>query len=138
MLDGKIAIRSLLPDELAGELRAMGEPAYRAQQVFSWLSRGVGGFGEMTNLPRQLREKLAERYYLAAPVVLRKQVSRRDGTIKYLWELADGNAVETVVMRYHHGNTVCISTQVGCRQGCAFCASAAWCASWSRMRCWRR
>ena len=123
MLDGKIAIRSLLPDELAGELRAMGEPAYRAQQVFSWLSRGVGGFGEMTNLPRQLREKLAERYYLAAPVVLRKQVSRRDGTIKYLWELADGNAVETVVMRYHHGNTVCISTQVGCRQGCAFCAS---------------
>ncbi len=123
MLDGKIAIRSLLPEELDEELRAMGEPAYRGRQVFSWLSRGVSGFDEMTNLPRRLREKLAGRYYLAAPEVLRKQNSLRDGTVKYLWGLADGNAVETVVMRYHHGNTVCISTQVGCRQGCAFCAS---------------
>lgn len=123
MLDGKIAIRSLLPEELGEELRAMGEPAYRGRQVFSWLSRGAGSFDEMTNLPRRLREKLAGRYYLAAPEVLRKQTSLRDGTVKYLWGLADGNAVETVVMRYHHGNTVCISTQVGCRQGCAFCAS---------------
>ena len=123
MLDGKIAIRSLLPEELEAELKAMGEPAYRAKQVFSWLSRGVSGFGEMTDLPKALRERLDGRFYLAAPQVLRKQVSAHDGTVKYLWGLSDGNAVETVVMQYHHGNTVCISTQVGCRQGCAFCAS---------------
>ena len=123
MFDGKIAIRSLLPEELEAELKAMGEPAYRAKQVFSWLSRGVSGFGEMTDLPKALRERLDGRFYLAAPQVLRKQVSAHDGTVKYLWGLSDGNAVETVVMQYHHGNTVCISTQVGCRQGCAFCAS---------------
>ena len=123
MLDGKIAIRSLLPEELEAELKAMGEPAYRAKQVFSWLSRGVSGFGEMTDLPKALRERLDGRFYLGAPQVLRKQVSAHDGTVKYLWGLSDGNAVETVVMQYHHGNTVCISTQVGCRQGCAFCAS---------------
>lgn len=123
MLDGKIAIRSLLPEELEAELKAMGEPAYRAKQVFSWLSRGVSGFGEMTDLPKALRERLDGRFYLAAPQVLRKQVSAHDGTVKYLWGLSDGNAVETVVMQYRHGNTVCISTQVGCRQGCAFCAS---------------
>ena len=123
MFDGKIAIRSLLPEELEAELKAMGEPAYRAKQVFSWLSRGVSGFGEMTDLPKALRERLDGRFYLAAPQVLCKQVSAHDGTVKYLWGLSDGNAVETVVMQYHHGNTVCISTQVGCRQGCAFCAS---------------
>ena len=123
MFDGKIAIRSRLPEELEAELKAMGEPAYRAKQVFSWLSRGVSGFGEMTDLPKALRERLDGRFYLAAPQVLRKQVSAHDGTVKYLWGLSDGNAVETVVMQYHHGNTVCISTQVGCRQGCAFCAS---------------
>ena len=123
MFDGKIAIRSLLPEELEAELKAMGEPTYRAKQVFSWLSRGVSGFGEMTDLPQALRERLDGRFYLAAPQVLRKQVSAHDGTVKYLWGLSDGNAVETVVMQYHHGNTVCISTQVGCRQGCAFCAS---------------
>ena len=123
MFDGKIAIRSLLPEELEAELKAMGEPTYRAKQVFSWLSRGVSGFGEMTDLPKALRERLDGRFYLAAPQVLRKQVSAHDGTVKYLWGLSDGNAVETVVMSYKHGNTVCISTQVGCRQGCAFCAS---------------
>ena len=123
MFDGKAAIRSLLPEELEAELKALGEPSYRAKQVFSWLSRGAESFAGMSNLPKQLREKLKDRYYLAAPEVLRKQVSAHDGTVKYLWGLSDGNAVETVVMQYHHGNTVCISTQVGCRQGCAFCAS---------------
>ena len=123
MFDGKAAIRSLLPEELEAELKALGEPSYRAKQVFSWLSRGAESFDGMSNLPKQLREKLKDRYYLAAPEVLRKQVSAHDGTVKYLWGLSDGNAVETVVMQYHHGNTVCISTQVGCRQGCAFCAS---------------
>ena len=123
MQDGKINLRSLLPEELAAVLKDMGQPAFRAKQLFSWLSRGAAGFEEMTNLPKALREALAENFYLGAPKVLRKQVSAEDGTVKYLWGLRDGNAVETVVMRYHYGNSVCISTQVGCRQGCAFCAS---------------
>ena len=123
MQDGKINLRSLLPEELAAVLKDMGQPAFRAKQLFSWLSRGTAGFEEMTNLPKALREALAENYCLGAPKVLRKQVSAEDGTVKYLWGLRDGNAVETVVMRYHYGNSVCISTQVGCRQGCAFCAS---------------
>lgn len=123
MQDGKIDIKSLLPEELASALAELGEPGYRAKQVFSWLGKGTESFDEMTNLSKALRAKLEERFFLTPPKVLRKQVSAEDGTIKYLWGLADGNAVETVVMRYHHGNTVCISTQVGCRQGCAFCAS---------------
>ena len=77
----------------------------------------------MTNLSKSLREKLKETSFITAPQVARKQVSRLDGTIKYLWELSDGNCIETVLMQYHHGNTVCISSQVGCRMGCAFCAS---------------
>ena len=123
MQDDKINIRDLLPEELASELKAMGQPAFRAKQLFGWLTRGVSDWDEMTNLPKPLRASLGERFYLGAPGVLRKQVSAGDGTVKYLWRLRDGNAVETVVMRYHYGNSVCISTQVGCRQGCAFCAS---------------
>ena len=116
-------ILSLLPAELEQELESLGEPKFRAKQIFSWLHRGVRDFDQMSNLPKSLREKLKENYALYQPKVLRKQVSQLDGTIKYLWELADGNAVETVVMQYKHGNTVCVSSQVGCRQGCAFCAS---------------
>ena len=116
-------ILSLLPEEIEQELEALGEPKYRAKQISSWLHRGARDFEEMTNLPKALREKLRESYSLWRPRVLRKQVSQIDGTIKYLWELQDGNAVETVVMQYKHGNTVCVSSQVGCRQGCAFCAS---------------
>ena len=116
-------ILSMLPQEIEGELAALGEPKYRAKQIFDWLSRGVRDFDEMTNLPKALKEKLKAGYTLYRPKVLSKQVSKLDGTIKYLWELYDGNAVETVVMSYKHGNTVCVSSQVGCRQGCAFCAS---------------
>lgn len=116
-------IRSLLPQELEEELAAMGEPKYRAKQIFKWLNRGVASFEEMSDLSKPLREKLEASYTLYRPRPISKQVSAIDGTIKYLWELYDGNAVETVVMSYKHGNTVCISTQVGCRQGCAFCAS---------------
>lgn len=116
-------ILSLLPNELEEELQALHEPRFRAKQIFSWLHRGIRDFELMSNLPKALREKLKENYVLYQPKVLRKQVSQLDGTIKYLWELADGNAVETVVMQYKHGNTVCVSSQVGCRQGCAFCAS---------------
>ena len=116
-------ILSLLPEELEAEFAAMGEQKFRAAQVFQWLSRGVRDFDEMSNLSKALREKLKDRFFLYEPKVLSKQVSAIDGTIKYLWELRDSNAVETVVMSYKHGNTVCVSSQVGCRQGCAFCAS---------------
>lgn len=123
MQDAKREIRSLLPEELEEELKALGAPGYRAGQVFSWLGKGAASFEEMSDLPASLREKLGEAFLLSAPELLRKQVSARDGTVKYLWKLRDGNAVECVVMRYSYGNTVCISSQVGCRQGCAFCAS---------------
>ena len=123
MQDGKREIRSLLPEELEAELKAAGLPAFRARQVFRWLQRGVRSFGEMTDLSKALRDTLEERYRLSPPEVLRKQ-SSADGTVKYLWRLWDGNAVESVVMRYRYGNTVCISSQVGCRQGCVFCASS--------------
>ena len=93
-------ILSMLPQEIEAELEALGEPKYRAKQIFEWLSRGVRDFDEMTNLPKTLKEKLKSEYRLYAPKVLSKQVSRLDGTIKYLWELYDGNAVETVVMSY--------------------------------------
>ena len=116
-------ILSMLPGEIEAELQELGEPKYRAGQIFDWLSRGVRSFDKMSNLPKSLREKLNAAYTLYRPRVLSKQVSGIDGTIKYLWELSDGNAVETVVMSYRHGNTVCVSCQVGCRQGCAFCAS---------------
>ena len=116
-------ILSMLPEEIEAELENLGEPKYRAQQLFTWLHRGVRDFEEMSNLSKPLRQKLQENYRLYRPRVLKKQVSQIDGTIKYLWDLSDGNAVETVVMQYKHGNTVCVSSQVGCRQGCAFCAS---------------
>ena len=116
-------ILSLLPEELEAELAALGEAKFRAAQIFQWLGRGVRDFEGMSNLSKELRQKLNDRFYLYEPKVLSKQVSAIDGTIKYLWELRDGNAVETVVMSYKHGNTVCVSSQVGCRQGCAFCAS---------------
>ena len=116
-------IKSMTLPELRDFLQELGEPTFRGKQVFSWLSRGVTSFDEMSNLPRSLRDRLAEICALSVPTVARKQVSAKDGTIKYLWELADDNCIESVLMRYHHGNTVCISSQVGCRMGCAFCAS---------------
>ena len=116
-------LKNLTQPELAAILQELGQPAFRAGQVFAWLHKGVRSYDEMTNLPKNLREVLAEKYPICPPKVVRKQESQRDGTIKYLWELSDGNCVETVLMRYHYGNTVCISTEVGCRMGCAFCAS---------------
>ena len=116
-------IKSMTQQELSQFLKELGEPAFRARQVFTWLHRGAASFDEMTNLSKSLREKLKGQCFITAPVVARKQESRLDGTIKYLWELSDGNCIETVLMQYHHGNTVCISSQVGCRMGCAFCAS---------------
>ena len=116
-------LKSMTQDEIGTALKELGQPAFRAKQVFSWLHKGVRSYDEMTNLPKALRERLAETYPLHTPKVVRRQESKKDGTIKFLWELSDGNCVETVLMRYHYGNTVCISTEVGCRMGCAFCAS---------------
>ena len=118
-----VDIKSMTLEELTAWLKDQGEPAFRARQVFKWLYRGVTSFEEMTDLSKALRQRLAETALLTPPQVARKQVSREDGTIKYLWRLPDGNCVESVLMRYQHGNTVCISCQVGCRMGCAFCAS---------------
>ena len=118
-----IEIKSLNLSEMKTALTALGQPVFRARQVYTWLHRGVRSFEEMTDLPKPLRQTLAERYLLTAPVPVRRQESRLDGTVKYLWQLHDGNCVETVFMRYHHGNTVCISSEVGCAMGCAFCAS---------------
>ncbi len=118
-----IDLGSMTPEELAAWLKGQGEPAFRAKQIFHWLYRGVTSFDEMSDLSKALRQKLAGQCFLTVPKVARKQVSKLDGTIKYLWELSDGNCIETVLMRYKHGNTVCISCQVGCRMGCAFCAS---------------
>ena len=116
-------IKSMNLQELEAALGEMGEKKFRAKQVFSWLHRGAGSFEEMSNLSKSLREKLSEQYYLCPPRVVQKQESKKDGTIKYLWELQDGSCVETVLMQYHYGNTVCVSTEVGCAMGCAFCAS---------------
>ncbi len=118
-----VDIKSMTPEELAAWLKEQGEPAFRAKQIFKWLYRGAASFDEMTDLSKALRQKLGESVLLSPPTVARKQESAQDGTIKYLWRLADGNCVESVLMRYRHGNTVCISCQVGCRMGCAFCAS---------------
>lgn len=116
-------IKSMLPEELQAAVADMGEPRFRAKQIFKWLFSGVRSFDEMNNLPKTLREKLDGEFYITSPEVIRKQVSKQDGTIKYLWRLRDGGSVESVVMRYEYGNTVCVSSQVGCRMGCAFCAS---------------
>ena len=116
-------IKSMTRPEVTAAIKELGQPAFRGKQVYSWLHKGVRSYDEMTNLSKDLRQKLSETYPIHTPKVVRKQESQRDGTIKYLWELADGNCVETVLMRYHYGNTVCISTEVGCAMGCAFCAS---------------
>ena len=116
-------IKSMTIPEISAVLKELNQPAFRAKQVYSWLHKGVRDYTEMTNLPKALRDTLAERYPICAPEVVRKQESQKDGTIKYLWKLSDGNCVETVLMRYHYGNSVCISTEVGCKMGCAFCAS---------------
>lgn len=110
-------------EELKEELVAIGEKKYRAEQIFKWLYVDkVKEFDEMTNLSVELREKLKENYTMCNYKILRKQESA-DGTKKYLFDVLDGNAIETVLMEYHHGKTVCVSSQIGCKMGCKFCAS---------------
>ena len=109
--------------ELSSFVAELGEPKFRAKQIFSWLSKGICDFSEMTDLSKATREKLKENSFISKLEIERKLVSELDGTIKYLFRLDDGNCIETVVMRYNHGLSVCISSQVGCRMGCGFCAS---------------
>ena len=116
-------IKSMTLVQMQEAFAAMGEPKFRAKQVFVWLHKGAASFDEMTNLSLPLRRRLDELYYITVPKAVRVQRSKKDGTIKYLWRLRDGNCVETVLMQYHHGNSVCISSEVGCPMGCKFCAS---------------
>ncbi|MEZ3462814.1 MAG: 23S rRNA (adenine(2503)-C(2))-methyltransferase RlmN [Lachnospiraceae bacterium] len=117
-------IKSLSLDELKTEVVKLGEKPYRAKQLYEWMHVKLArSYGEMTNLPKDLREKLSEDYEYISLKEVTVQTSGLDGTKKYLFELADGNLVESVWMQYHHGNSVCISSQVGCRMGCRFCAS---------------
>ena len=110
-------------EELKNELKQIGEKPFRAEQIFKWLYQDkVKEFDEMTNLSLQLREKLKENYTMCNYKILKKQKSK-DGTIKYLFDVLDGNAIETVLMSYHHGYSLCVSSQIGCKMGCKFCAS---------------
>lgn len=110
-------------EELKNELKQMGEKPFRAEQIFKWLyQEKVKEFDEMTNLSLELREKLKENYTMCNYKILKKQKSK-DGTIKYLFDVLDGNAIETVLMSYHHGYSLCVSSQIGCKMGCKFCAS---------------
>ncbi|HWP80518.1 MAG TPA: 23S rRNA (adenine(2503)-C(2))-methyltransferase RlmN [Candidatus Acidoferrum sp.] len=115
-------IRSMTSHEVEELILSLGEPKYRAAQVYAWVAKGAASFDEMSDIPSALRAKLKELCRLSALKILEKQTSK-DGTVKYLFELHDGNTVESVLMRYEHGSTLCVSSQVGCRMGCSFCAS---------------
>lgn len=118
-----IDLKDLELNELENLIVDIGEPKFRAKQIFKWLHAGVEGFDEMTNLSKKTKSKLAEIAFVSTLKIREKYVSKLDGTVKYLFELEDGNCIESVIMRYKHGITICISSQVGCRMGCGFCAS---------------
>ena len=120
----KTDIKSLTLPELTAEIEAMGERKFRAGQLYQWMHQKLArDYDEMTNIPAALKEKCRERFTYTSLTCVREQISKIDGTRKYLFGLSDGNVVESVFMRYKHGNSVCISSQVGCRMGCRFCAS---------------
>lgn len=117
-------IKSMMAEEITEEMKAIAQPAFRARQIYGWLHQHLADdFGQMSNLSLSLRETLGERYPLFGVKPVQVQVSKLDGTRKYLFALADGLVIESVWMKYHHGNSVCISSQAGCRMGCRFCAS---------------
>jgi len=124
MQDAKAAenILDFTPEELEAIVTGLGDKRFRAKQVFGWLAKGAASYDEMTNVPKGLREALAEGYYIGQPEPVRKQKSK-DGTVKCLFRFADGTEVESVFMKYDYGNSICISSQSGCRMGCRFCAS---------------
>ena len=120
---GKQDIKSMNLAEIREVMVSMGQPSVRAAQVYRWLHRGVISCEQMSDLSKDFRSQLAERFYIPYAQILRKQVSALDGTVKYLFRLIDGECVESVLMKYHHGYSVCISSQVGCKMGCTFCAT---------------
>ncbi len=119
----KIDILSFDLNELSLFLAELKQPKFRAKQIFKWLHSGVENFDQMTDIPKSFRELLKEKCYIATAEVVKNFVSEIDGTVKYVYKLYDGEYIESVLMKYKHGYTVCISTQVGCRMGCSFCAS---------------
>ena len=119
----KIDIRSMSFDELSAVVSKLGQPSFRTGQIFSWLQSGVTHWDEMTNIPAVLRAKLAEGYYIVTANIKKRLESVIDDTVKYLYGMHDGELVESVLMKYNHGYSLCISTQVGCRMGCSFCAT---------------
>lgn len=116
-------VLGLLPNELEDFVIANGQQRFRAKQIFSWLYKDIESFREMTNVPKALISILEDNYKIGSLKLADRQVSKMDGTQKFLFELEDGNQIESVFMKYKYGNTVCISTQAGCRMGCKFCAS---------------
>lgn len=110
-------------DELSAVVSTLGQPSFRTGQIFSWLQSGVTHWDEMTNIPAVLRAKLAEGYYIVTANIKKRLESVIDDTVKYLYEMHDGELIESVLMKYNHGYSLCISTQVGCRMGCSFCAT---------------
>ncbi len=119
----KTDIKSMTRKELELYLEKLGEKTFRAKQIFGWIYKGAKGFGDMTDLSKELRQKLEENAEIRGLQILKVQNSEKDGTRKYLFGLDDGNSIESVFMKYKFGNTVCISSQAGCRMGCSFCAS---------------
>ncbi len=116
-------IKSMHLEEIQAEFIEMGLPKFRAAQVYKWLHQGVATFDEMTDLSKQLRQTLDEKFFIPNCEIKTKRVSKIDGTVKYLFKLFDGNLIEAVIMRYKHGISICISSQVGCKMGCTFCAT---------------
>lgn len=121
-MDSQVDLLSLNTDELRSFVKELGEPAYRAAQIAAWLCKGAA-FEEMTNLSASLREKLARHAVLSYPVIEARYISALDATVKYLFRLSDGQLIESVLMEYEHGLSICVSSQAGCRMGCRFCAS---------------
>jgi len=122
--EGLVDIKSLNLQELTEEIKSLGEPAFRAKQLYEWMHKKLArNYDEMTNIPKSLKEKCKEHFFYACVSQERVQVSQIDGTQKFLFGLHDGNFIESVLMKYKFGNSVCISSQVGCRMGCRFCAS---------------
>src|SRR5699024_5289759 len=117
-------LKSMSLEELSEEMKRLGEKPFKAKQLYEWMhKKHASSYDEMSNLSKELRRKLNESYPYVCLQAVQVQTSKLDGTQKYLFELPDGNVIESVLMRYHHGNSVCISSQVGCRMGCRFCAS---------------
>ena len=123
MTENRKDIKSMTLEELQRDFKEMEIPKYKALQVYRWLHRGVSSFEEMTDQSKETRERLSQKYYISVAIVEKKQVSAYDNTVKYLFSFPGGDCVESVVMEYHHGYSICISTQVGCRMGCTFCAT---------------